>query len=89
MRDQALSLSSRRGLAFVFGEALLHRGLLLLQAGLCGRGFRQGIHRAADAVDVVAGQEQRVIELELQVRDMRLHEAEVPEELILGHKRIE
>ena len=79
-----------RGLARFFeNEALLHQGLLLLQARLGGVGFHHSVDRAAYGVDVIAYEEQGVIELGFEVGDMRLHEAQSSQEFVLPHETFE
>ena len=61
-------LSRCRGLARFFNnEALLHQRFLLLQACLGCVGFHHSVDRAAYGVDVIAYEEQGVIELGFEV----------------------
>ena len=64
-------------------EALLHDGLLFLHLRLSSIGFHNGIDRATHAVNMAADEEDGIVELRLDVRQMRLEEAHLAQEFIL------
>ena len=77
---------ARLRLALLFArhfEALLHDGLLFLHLRLGGIGFHNGIDRATHAVNMAADEEDRIIHLGLDVRQVCLEEAHLAQEFIL------
>jgi hypothetical protein len=84
-----LGNESTRSISYTADGAALAKRVQAELARLGGVGFHHSVDRAAYGVDVIAYEEQGVIELGFEVGDMRLHEAQSSQEFVLPHKTFE